>query len=133
MKGELHRVARNQKNCIELRSLTVLIEMDELFIHTVQMDEATLSSLDNKYRKTVSLEQVGEIEDEKFIKIVFPGVVPGKKYTLIYDTNLDSIGEIVTKVILFQNKFIQTVDLVRPLRLDSLIEDLDDEFDKSQT
>jgi hypothetical protein len=118
MKGAEHRVARRKLNRIELRSLTVIVPVDEIFVDAVDDDEATLESSDGSYKKTVSVKQIGDKFEEQFMKIVFPGVVPGKEYSLIYDTHLDDETEMVTKVTMFQKRLIDADDMEKPLRLD---------------
>ncbi|MDX1811079.1 MAG: hypothetical protein R3240_03975, partial [Gammaproteobacteria bacterium] len=112
---------------LELRSLTVIAPIDDLFINATELDEASLQSLDGTYKKTVEIKQIGEVVEEQFMKMVFPGVVPGARYTLTYNTNLDSEGELTTNVIMFQNRLIDTKDMLEPLRLDNPFDEQGDE------
>ena len=127
MKGARHQLARRKLNRIELRSLEVIVPLDELFVDAVDDDEATLLSADSRYKKTVKIVQIGERFEEQFIKMVFPGVVPGLKYTLIYDTNIDDEGGVVTKVTMFENLIIDADDMEKPLRLDNPFDGWGDE------
>ncbi|MFX0196153.1 MAG: hypothetical protein ACFFCW_08525 [Candidatus Hodarchaeota archaeon] len=103
----------------------VLIPLDDIFIDAVDDDEAILESADGAYKKTLRVTEAGQKIDEEYIQLTFPNVIPGKKYTLTYDTKEDADGYEVSKVVMLSRK-LGIEQLEKPLKLDVPFDDYED-------
>ncbi len=103
----------------------VLIPLDDIFIDAVDDDEAILESADGAYKKTLRVVEVGQKIDEEYIQLTFLNVIPGKKYTLTYDTKEDADGYEVSKVVMLSRK-LGIEQLEKPLKLDVPFDDYED-------
>jgi hypothetical protein len=79
---------------------TVFIELDDIDA-AIHDDEATLESTDDAYKKTVKVAEVGKIINDEFLRITFTGVIPGKKYSFIYDLKKDLEGNELGTITMF--------------------------------
>lgn len=110
--SSVHKIARRKLNRIDLLgSLTVVIPVDEVFVTATEADEATLESTDGTYTQTLKVGEAGRQIDEEHVQLVYRGVVPGKKYTLTYDTQLDADATEVMVVKVFSSRLIEGKDL----------------------
>lgn len=99
-----------------------LIEIEDID-PAINDDEATLESSDGAYKKTLKVAGDGTKVDASFIHLMFPGVIPGKKYTLTYDMKKDGDGNELGKMVMFDELLIEQKDLNKP--------EPDDETDES--
>jgi hypothetical protein len=119
-------LARRKENRInQAGTITFLIPLDNVFIDAVEDDEATLSSSDGEYNRTLKVSEAGKKEDDEYLRLTFRGVKAGKKYTLTYDTKEDADGTEVTKMILFARK-ISLERSADPICLDQPFEDAEE-------
>jgi hypothetical protein len=111
------KIARGSSNCLDQFDVfVVVIPLDEIFVDSVDNDEATLESTDGEYKLTLRVAEAGKKVDDQRIRLTFPGVVPGKKYTLTYDTKLDATGAEVISLEIFSSRLITTRDLENAVR-----------------
>ena|GEM_PF-5154591 len=104
-----------------------LIELDDID-PAVNDDEGILESSDGEYKKTLKVSGDGTMIDDTFIHLMFPGVTPGKKYTLTYDLKKDADGNDLGKIVMFHEMLIEQTDLddPKPAEERDLPEDDDD-------
>jgi len=88
----------------------ILIELDDIDPATND-DEATLKSSDEKYKKTIKVAEKSKKVDDKYLRLEFSGVIPGKEYTLEYDLNKDGDGNDLGTFIVFHELLIEEEDL----------------------
>ncbi len=88
----------------------ILIEMDDID-PAINDDEATLESSDEKYKKTIKVAEKSEKVDDKYLRLEFSGVIPGKQYSLEYDLNKDNDGNDLGRFIVFHELLIEEEDL----------------------
>ncbi len=112
-----HRVGRRTGNTLKLPgALAIIVPLDPVFVNAVDVDEATLASADGAYRKTLRVIQESKKVDDEHVQLVFLGVVPGKKYTLTYDTKLDADESEVANLVMFDSRLIGADDLQKGIR-----------------
>ncbi len=91
----------------------VLIELQEID-PAIHDDQATLESSDGTYKKMLKVGSEGVKIDKEHLRLAFPGVVPGKLYTLVYDLKKDGKGNDLGKMTLFQSMEIRADQLNVP-------------------
>jgi len=87
-----------------------LMELDDID-PAMNDDEATLESTGGEYKKTVKVGREGTKVDDKYMLLMFAGVIPGKRYTLTYDLNQDVEGNDLGEFTLFYDMPIEREDL----------------------
>jgi len=112
-----HSVSRRKLNRLDQSGVfTVFVPVGEDFIGGLNHDEATLESHDGAYKQTIQVSQEGKPDERQHVRLTFRGVVPGKKYTLTYDTKLDAEGGEVMRIEVFHERLLGAKDLKNPLR-----------------
>lgn len=80
---------------------TLLIDLEEID-PAYQDDEITLESDDKSYKQTLILGKDGEAVDDRWLKLTFTKIIPGKTYTCIHDLKRTS-AEKTGKIVLFRS------------------------------
>ncbi len=81
-----HKVKRGEGgNKINISwTYTLLIDLEEID-PAYQDDEITLESDDQSYKQTLALGKDGEKVDDRWLKLTFSKIIPGKTYTCTHD------------------------------------------------
>ena len=121
------------ENTIDIkRTYTVYIDVEEID-PDYDDDEITLKSEDGAYEETLVLGTDGELVDDRWLKITFPRVEPGKRYTCEHDFKRTSTGH-TGKATLFKFMSIEQIHLNKPARLDeSQIEEGEQQLEDART
>lgn len=80
---------------------TLLIDLEEID-PAYEDDEITLESDDKSYKQTLILGKDGEVIDNRWLKLTFTKIIPGKTYTCIHDLKRTTAQK-TWKVILFRS------------------------------
>lgn len=91
---------------------TLLIDLEEID-PAYEDDEITLESDDQAYKQTLILGKDGEKIDERWIKITFTKIIPGKAYTCFHDLKRTS-SQKTAKVVLFRSSPLEAKHLNKP-------------------
>ncbi|MGB9698786.1 MAG: hypothetical protein ACPL5I_05315 [Thermodesulfobacteriota bacterium] len=106
---------------------TLLIDLEEID-PAYQDDEITLESDDKSYKQTLILGKDGEAIDNRWLKLTFTKIIPGKTYTCIHDLKRTSEQK-TGKIVLFRSASLEVKHLNKIQQVEeSLSENEKEEF-----
>lgn len=98
---------------------TLLIDLEEVD-PAYKDDEITLESDDQEYKQTLILGKDGEVIDNRWVKVTFTKIIPGKTYTCIHDLKRTSTKK-TGKIVLFRSAPLEVRHLNKPFPVEEVL------------